>query len=98
MEFCEKCGNLLVPEKRDGEIFLVCRVCGFFKKYTSQSYKVKQEIGEDKRRKIAIVNESEVKSSKRSEEELELMEDYHKATLELMEEEEEEEGEGEGGL
>lgn len=90
MEFCEKCGNLLVPERRDGEIVLVCRSCGFIKKYTSQTYKVKQNIDENKRRTITILSESEVKGIKRSKEELELMEDYHKATLELMEEEEEE--------
>jgi len=94
VEFCEKCGSMLVPEKRNGEIVLVCRNCGFVKKYTSQSYKVKQDIGEEKRRKITVVSESEVKSTKRSEEELELMEDYHKATLELMEEEGEEKPEG----
>ncbi|MCS7096968.1 MAG: hypothetical protein NZ926_00560 [Candidatus Methanomethylicia archaeon] len=95
MEFCEKCGNMLVPDKRGAEILLACRNCGFTKKYTSQSYKVKQEIGEDKRRKLAIVDESEVKEPKRSKEELELMEDYHKAILELMvEEEEQEEREG----
>ncbi|MEM3615048.1 MAG: hypothetical protein QXX09_00145 [Candidatus Methanomethylicia archaeon] len=90
MEFCEKCGNLLVPEKRDGEIVLVCRSCGFIKKCTSQTYKVKQNIDENKRRTITILSESEIKGIKRSKEELELMEDYHKATLELMEEEEEE--------
>lgn len=85
-----------MPEKRSGEIVLVCRNCGFVKKHTSQSYKVRQDIGEEKRRKITIVSESEVRSTRRSEEELELMEDYHKATLELMEAESEERPEGSG--
>ena len=29
MKFCPKCGNLMVPTRRNGRTILKCRVCGY---------------------------------------------------------------------
>lgn len=81
MEFCEKCGKMLVPERRGGKIVLVCRSCGFVKGLKdSSSYKLTYSVEENKRRKIAVVSEAEIR--RRSREEQELMEDYYRLFLE----------------
>ena len=95
MEFCEKCGRMLVPERRDGETVLVCRSCGFVKKIeNSNSYKVTYSVEEGKRRKMAVVSEAEMKMIKKTKEEQELMEDYYRLFLETYAESE---SEGEPG-
>ena len=38
MEFCPKCGKMLVPKEENGEVYLVCPVCGFRKKAEEDSY------------------------------------------------------------
>lgn len=89
MEFCEKCGKMLVPERRGGKIVLVCRSCGFVKGLEdSSSYKMTYSVEENKRRKIAIVSETEIR--RRSKEEQELMEDYYRLLLETYAESESE--------
>ena len=85
MEFCERCGSLLVPEKRGGKIILVCKHCGFVKHSRSSTYRVTYAVGESKRRKLTIVSEAELKYSKKSGEEQELLEDYYKAFLDAYE-------------
>jgi len=91
LEFCEKCGKMLVPERRGGEIVLVCKSCGYVKKLTSSSaYKMTYAVEENKRRKMAIVSEEEIKRTKRTKEEQELMEDYYKLFLETYAESESE--------
>lgn len=89
MEFCDKCGKMLVPERRDDKIVLVCRSCGFIKQLEdSSSYRMTYSVEENKRRKIAVVSEAEVK--RRSREEQELMEDYYRLFLETYAESESE--------
>jgi len=91
LEFCEKCGRMLVPERREGEVVLVCKSCGTVKKLTSTaSYKMTYSVEENKRRKITIVSEEEMKAIKRTKEEQELMEDYYKVFLETYAESESE--------
>ncbi|HDO20752.1 MAG: hypothetical protein NDF53_02390 [archaeon GB-1867-097] len=90
MEFCEKCGRMLVPERRNGKVVLVCKRCGFVKPLHSGSYKVTYAVGESKRRKITIVSEAELKRIKKSKEEQELMEDYYKLFLDTYEQSESE--------
>lgn len=91
MEFCPKCGKLLIPEKRDGKTFLICRSCGFEKLASeSKGYKIIQPIEEKKRRKTLIVEEPIKIVKKRKEEERELMADFYEVFLENYEESEEE--------
>lgn len=81
MEFCERCGKMLVPERHDDKIVLVCRSCGFVKGLEdSSSYRMTYSVKENKRRKIVIITEAEIR--RRSREEQELMEDYYKLFLE----------------
>ena len=48
MEFCEKCGTLLVPETVDGEKVLRCRSCGKGRDVEAVrgKYVLSQEMGE----------------------------------------------------
>ncbi|MEM1573795.1 MAG: hypothetical protein QXI49_05875 [Candidatus Methanomethylicaceae archaeon] len=89
MEFCQNCGKLLMPVKKDDKVILKCKSCGFEKDLEkSESYKIVQQVEEGKRRKMLIVEEP-VKI-KRKEEEKELMAEYYKVFLESYEEETEE--------
>jgi DNA-directed RNA polymerase subunit M/transcription elongation factor TFIIS len=36
MEFCEKCGSLMIVEKKRKHTFLVCKRCGWKKKSTGK--------------------------------------------------------------
>ncbi|MGQ4832345.1 MAG: transcription factor S [Candidatus Asgardarchaeia archaeon] len=49
MEFCPKCGSLLIPkkDKKTGEVLLVCPSCGYTTKATedvSERYQIKEKI------------------------------------------------------
>ena len=56
MEFCEKCGGLMIPKKSGARIFLICRQCG--KKRTSKEKKFKMSVfSENKRSKIIVLDE-----------------------------------------
>lgn len=45
IEFCAKCGSILVPiKKNSGNIILKCRKCGSEKKKTTGTLKIKQEV------------------------------------------------------
>lgn len=88
MEFCPKCGKMLVPERKDEKVYLVCKSCNFKKlAKDTRGYRVSQEVDEEKRRKTIIVEEPRVK--KRKEEEQELMQEYYEVFLESFEPEEE---------
>lgn len=96
MEFCPKCGKLLIPDKRGEKTYLLCKSCGFEKPITeSKGYKLVQTVEEGKRRKTLIVEEPTKIVKKRKEEERELMADYYELFLENYEESSEEEGETE---
>jgi len=94
LEFCPKCGKLLIPSKKTDKIHLICRSCGFDKPASeSKGYKIVQTVDEKKRRKTLVVEEPLAKGKKRKEEERELMADYYEVFLENFQEEgEEEEG------
>ncbi len=88
MEFCPKCGKLLIPNKKDSKIYLICRNCGFEKPASeSKGYKIVQPVDENKRRKTLVVDASQIKGRKRKEEERELMADYYEVFLENFQEE-----------
>ncbi|MDD1766841.1 MAG: hypothetical protein LUQ00_02875 [Candidatus Methanomethyliaceae archaeon] len=88
MEFCPKCGKLLIPSKRPNKIHLICRSCGFEKPAgEAKGYKIVQPVDEKKRRKTLIVEEPLVKGKKKNEEERELMADFYEVFLENFQEE-----------
>ncbi len=63
MDFCPKCGNLMNPKKKDGEVVLACPNCGHEEKKEeedsdSDSYKVVRE-GEKKEETAVIEKDSE---------------------------------------
>ncbi len=92
MEFCDKCGKLLIPQRRDDQIYLVCRSCSFEKPASEvKGYKIVQPVDEGKRRKTLVVEEGLAKGKKRKEEEREQMADYYDVFLDAYQEEGEEE-------
>jgi len=92
LEFCPKCGKLLIPDRRGEKTYLVCKSCGFEKLASeSKGYKIVQTVEEGKRRKTLIVEEPAKIVKKRKEEERELMADYYELFLENYEETAEEE-------
>jgi len=84
MEFCEKCGALMLPKKEEGKktITLVCRECGYEKTVRSApEYKVEHRIKHSPREKIVIVEEEtrrteEMTEDERRERRKEILEHY----------------------
>lgn len=92
MEFCPKCGKLLVPSSEKGE--LTCRVCGYSKPLSrSKGYTWTERIDDSKRRGTAVVEEMPALEKQRREER-ELAREYYEIFLESFTEAVEE---GEGG-
>ncbi len=72
MEFCEKCGALMLPKKKEDrkKPVLICRECGHEKKLTAgPEYKVEYRVKHSPREKIVIVEEEGGSKSKMSEDE-----------------------------
>jgi DNA-directed RNA polymerase subunit M len=58
MEFCEKCGALMLPKKLEKKLILKCRECGHEKATKSKpEYKVEYRIKHSPREKIVVVEE-----------------------------------------
>ncbi len=59
MKFCEKCGNLMIPDKIKGKMKYTCRKCGYVsRKETATSVAVIEEkISEEK--KVIVMTEEE---------------------------------------
>lgn len=58
MEFCPKCGGVMVPEKRNGRKLLVCRSCGYTVEASnpSSAYRVKERIDRHPLDKVTVVD------------------------------------------
>ena len=72
MEFCEKCGALMLPRKEEGKktITLKCRECGHEKTVRSPpEYKVEHRIKHTPREKIIVVEEETKRSDEMTEDE-----------------------------
>jgi len=72
MEFCEKCGALMLPKKEEGKksITLKCRECGHEKIVRSApEYKVEHRIKHTPREKIIVVEEENRRSDEMTEDE-----------------------------
>ncbi len=92
MEFCPKCGKLLVPSSDKGEVILTCRVCGYSKPLSrSKGYTWTEKIDDSKRRGTAVVEELPALEKQRKEER-ELAREYYEIFLETFSEAVEEEG------
>ena len=92
VEFCPKCGSLLVPVKKNNKIFLVCPKCGYekeVKKSKNNSYRKTFKISEDKKTKTAILEENTKINKEEKVREKELLKEYYEIFLETMEENEE---------
>ena len=89
MKFCPKCGKLMIPRRENSRIVLVCPQCKNSIEVTRSvevGYRVKHEVEEEKRTKMAVVTGAE---RKLTEEERQLLEDYYKVFLETYMESEE---------
>ncbi|MHA1577525.1 MAG: hypothetical protein ACTSU3_09205 [Candidatus Thorarchaeota archaeon] len=75
MEFCEKCGALMLPKRNEEDkpkkmITLQCRECGHEKTVKSSlAYKVEYRIKHSPREKIVIVEEESQQTREMSEDE-----------------------------
>lgn len=56
MEFCPKCGSLMLPRREGGEVVLVCPKCGYAKRAES-NYRHAQVVARRKERTV-VVDES----------------------------------------
>ncbi len=87
MEFCEKCGAMMLPKKVEGRKnpVLKCRECGHEKSLrTEPDYKVEYRIKHTPREKIVVVEDAEAKSDEMSEDE---RRERRKMILEFFEDE-----------
>ncbi|TFF96170.1 hypothetical protein EU546_01920 [Candidatus Thorarchaeota archaeon] len=72
MEFCEKCGAMMLPKKVEGKKkpVLKCRECGHEKSMRSgPNYKVEYRIKHSPREKIVVVEEDGPRAEEMSEDE-----------------------------
>jgi len=91
VEFCPKCGTVLIPKKKKETIYLVCKNCGYSKKLESKKgYKSKHKVEEEKKTKI-LVMEATPQDKEKIVEEKELLQEYYEILLETMEQEQAEE-------
>lgn len=84
MEFCSKCGGVMIPEKRKSSVVFVCKNCGYTKKATKKAKLITTTKKQKSRRskEIAVTSPEEVKT--REEEKL-LLEELYKDSLEYFE-------------
>ncbi|MFW9977336.1 MAG: DNA-directed RNA polymerase subunit M [Candidatus Thorarchaeota archaeon] len=60
MEFCEKCGALMLPSKKDDKkTVLKCRECGHEKSMKPDGYKVEFRVKHSPKEKIVVVEEDD---------------------------------------
>ncbi len=92
VEFCPKCGSILVPERRRNKVYLTCKRCSYSREAKkTDAYRVVERIPEEKRSKVAVIEGGGRRESERVEEERELVrEEYYEVFLETMMEEAEE--------
>lgn len=58
MEFCSKCGTILMPQEKGKNVWLVCPDCGSYKKLKKEEdYKIGEEKKRGEKSKVAIVEE-----------------------------------------
>jgi DNA-directed RNA polymerase subunit M len=71
VEFCKKCGSVLIPKKQKKAVKLVCPRCGYESKLKEPtSYTIAEKGKEEK--EIAVIEEKEKKKRKPPEKEFEI--------------------------
>ncbi len=92
MEFCPKCGGVMMPVKKGESVYLKCSKCGYEKKASGdmlRGYTISRETDRSLRVKTTS-RISEARTISRSIEELEQeKEEYYEIFLDLVEKEEE---------
>jgi len=89
VEFCPKCGSVLVPVRKKEKLYLICKKCGFKKAVDKNiGYRKRETISEDKKNKLVIVTSSTSAPKEKLQEERELLQEYYEIFLETMEGEE----------
>lgn len=58
MNFCPKCGNLIIAEKKDGKLKNICRKCGYTPREKGVSTVISENM-EQKQEKIIVVEKDE---------------------------------------
>jgi len=88
VEFCPKCGSILIPERRKGKVMLVCKRCGYVKEGSGSGYKQSQKVDKKSKTKLAVVSGEQTRKLK--DEEREMLKEYYETFLRTMEGSEEE--------
>ncbi|MDF1538486.1 MAG: hypothetical protein P1Q69_06250 [Candidatus Thorarchaeota archaeon] len=57
MEFCDKCGAMMLPVKEDNKSLLRCRECSWTKPMKEEKYTVEFRVKHSPKEKIVIVEE-----------------------------------------
>lgn len=92
MEFCPKCGGLMLPKRKESKLYLVCQSCGYeVKAKKLEGYAAKEEISEEKRTRVSVFTATAGGASE--EERKQLKEEFYEVFLETMASEEMEESE-----
>ena len=61
MEFCDKCGSMMVPATDDdGNRVLKCRSCGYSKEIGKRKMSVSQDVDRTPRDKIVVVEDDSI--------------------------------------
>ena len=94
MEFCPKCGGIMIPSKSNNITILKCSKCGFEKKIASkkadEAYKINKQIDRSLRTKTTSRISESPHGLSRSKDEIEQeKEEYYEIFLDLVREEEE---------
>ncbi|MHA2423906.1 MAG: hypothetical protein ACXAEF_03910 [Candidatus Thorarchaeota archaeon] len=82
MEFCDKCGSMMLPQKKDKKKILKCRECGHETPLKTDGYKVEFRVKHSPKEKIVIVEEDDKQQSEMTEDE---KRERRKAILEFYE-------------
>lgn len=87
MEFCPKCGSLMIPKKKHDGLYLVCTSCGYeVKAKDARGYSTRESVSEEKKTKVSVF---EVGGARADEEERSQLREIYEVFLETLAEEEE---------
>ena len=60
MEFCDKCGGLMIPKKSGSRVVLICRRCGRKKTSKEKKFKIKVSTTRSKGKIIVLDKKSKI--------------------------------------
>jgi DNA-directed RNA polymerase subunit M len=60
MEFCSKCGGLMIPKKSGSKVVLICRRCGRKKTSKEKKFKIKVSTEKSKGKIIVLDKKSKI--------------------------------------